>query len=298
VGALDVREAAAGPPASVEVTGPLSLSSSDRVVGNVVADGSVSLADAAHITGDLTATGDITLSGASVVDGNVTSTGGDITLSDSVRVGGTARASGAVTTNGSATVAGGVEPNSPSASPAFQPMPDFTFSGASPPWPGPLTAYPDCTSGLPGTLTGTVHVTGDCVLASRSLSVSGTAALVVDGAVTISGTTHFAASGSSPSLWLIANHQSAGPGDTSGLTIQDSAGFDKQLAVFAFAANVLTKSAPGPLTGALAGGAVTITAPTALTFVPATPPGFSFPTGYVASTSPGFVTQLEAEREL
>lgn len=297
-GSLDVIEPPSGPLASVEVTGDLDLSASDRVAGNVVADGSVTLADSAHLSGDLTATGDITLSGAAVVDGNVTSTGGAVTLADSARVGGTVRAAGAVTTSGSATAAGGAEPASPSAAPAFQPMPDFTFSGASPPWPSPLAALPDCSAGLPATLTGTIHVTGDCDLSSRTLTVSGTAALVVDGAITIRGTTHVAASGASPSLWLIANHQSTGPGDDAGLTIQDAAGFDQQLAVFAFAANVLTKSAPGPMTGALAGGAVAITAATALTFVPASPAGFSFPAGYLTSAGPGFVTQLEGEREL
>jgi type II secretory pathway pseudopilin PulG len=297
-GSLNVVAPAGGPPASAEVTGDLNLSASDRVAGSVVADGAVTLADAAHITGDLTATGDITLSGAAVVDGNVTSTGGAVTLSGSAQVGGTARASGVVTITGSAATAGTVEPNSPSATPAFRPMPAFSFSGASPPWPAPPSAYPDCGAGFPTTLSGTLHVTGDCDLASMSLTVSGPAALVVDGAITIRGTTQFLASGGSSSLWLIANHPSTGVGDTAGLTIQDAAFFDPQLPVFAFAANVLTKSAPGPLTGALVGGAVTITAPTTLTFVSSSPPGFSFPAGYVASTSPGFVTQLEAEREL
>jgi hypothetical protein len=130
------------------------------------------------------------------------------------------------------------------------------------------------------------------------LTVSGAAALVVDGVMSIRGTTRFVASGTSASLWLIANHQSAGSGDETGLTIQDSASFDPRLSVFAFAANVLTKSAPGPMTGSLAGGAVVVTAPTALTFAAATPPGFSFPAGYVASTGPGFITQIVDEREL
>ncbi len=297
-GSLDVIEPAAGPLASVEVTGDLNLSASDQVAGNVDVDGAVTFSDAVHITGDLTATGNITLSGAAVVDGDITSTGGTVTLSDSSRVGGVARAAGTVTTSGTATAAGGIEANSPSAAPSFQPMPDFSFSGASPPWPAPLTAVPDCSSGVPATLTGTIHVTGDCDLTSRSLTVSGPAALVVDGAITIGGNTHFAASGSSPSLLLIANHTSTGPGDTTGLAIQGTASFDPQLPVFAFAANVLTKSAPGPMTGSLAGGAVAVTAPTPLTFSPASPPGFSFPAGYVASSGPGFLTQLEAEREL
>jgi hypothetical protein len=297
-GGLDLTAPPGGPPASVDVSGDLSLTGSEQVQGNITAQGAVSLTDAVHVTGSVTAAGDVTLAGSATVDGDVTSTGGSVTLSDSARVGGTARASGSVTTTGAAGVGGAVEPGSPSPSPTARPTPDFTFSGASPPWPAPLTALPDCSAGLPGTLTGTYHITGDCDLGSGSFTVSGQAAIVADGSLTLGGTTRFSPGSGSPSLWLIANHPSSGPGDTAGLTIQDTAAIDPGLPVFAFAANVLTKSAPGPLTGTLAGGVVAITAPTALAFAPASPPGFAFPAGSVPEATPGFLTELERQREL
>ncbi len=56
------------------------------------------------------------------------------------------------------------------------------------------------------------------------------------------------------------------------------------------------------MTGALAAAAIVVDAPTPLTYSPpspaGSPPGFAFPAGAVASAMPGFVAQLEGQREL
>ena len=275
------------------------------IQGSIEAQGAVTLGGAAHV-GSVRATGALSGNGSALVDGAVTSATGPVTLSGSAHVSGDATAADAITADIGA-IGGVRRADAPTSPPPAQALPAFSFSAGDPGWPAPMSTWSTCSAFASyiashlGGLRGTHRITQNCTLDLSSalipsaLVVDGNLAIVTDGTIRIRDRVVMRRSGGSATALLISLHQATSGADTTGVSIEDSATF-RNLAMFQFARNQITKSAPGPLTGQCYADRIVLSGSGSLTTRIFSPPGFSFASG--SGALPGFNPRVSVVREV
>lgn len=293
----------------------VTLNNSAGSRGDIVSQGSVTLGNNVNVYGSVYATGDVTLSQFAKVHGNVISATGSVTLVNSGTVTGYIRAATTISLNNNWVVGSTVAPgpcppesclaNSPSAPPPVETLPDFTWDASDPDWPQPVVSWSTCSDFLTWleanktSFAGTHRISPSCGLTlsnSWTITLTGDAAIVTDGWISLSNQTKFLET-TDEKLYLISLYE---PGDPDrGIELSNSTLIEPDTLIYA--RNKVTKSNSTTINGQIFASLVDIKNSYTHNFRQVNAPGFTVSPaagGGATAGAVGYRTQLLYLREV
>jgi hypothetical protein len=204
--------------ADIYTNGNISVAANSSLYGNIYAQGTVTLQAGSEVKKSVYANGSISLAGNARIRGNAVSSTSSITMTSQSTIYGYAKAATTIT---GGNVVGARTPSSPSAAPAVQAYPTYTYNAAD--WMSAgYTVHPytnNCAQAVTDIGTwwaaaaGTNHVirnSGTCAINLTSATIKGNLAIVNDGSVSLNASATLTPSGGPWNLYLFAGMAGAG----------------------------------------------------------------------------------------